>query len=174
MYSGQSLRVLLMVGFSFSLCEQAISASIHLHNEPDVLVGNGTGASGGGMLNGTVAFSSSIVTTNANNEDSALFQTIDNVVRTWIDDASDNQSDWSSTFQLEFTQPINGIKIVPDSPQNNSDSVVWNVRWTGSSNEATFVNSPNRLNEYSLYENGSRLRNGSFNAGEGVIKIWNC
>ena len=165
MYRRRLFRFWLILGVSLLGRLNVEAATVQLNTQPDVLVGNGIGANGGGLLDGTVGFTTNIVTTNANSSDRAYFQTVDNHVRTWIDDATSNQVNWNSSFTMDFSIPISGLKIIPATPGNSADTVIWSVQWDGSSNEAVFVNSPDTLNEHSLYDDGVRLTDGTYVSG---------
>lgn len=165
MYRHGLFRFWLVFGICLVGRLQVEAATVQLNNDPDILIGNGIGANSGGQLDGTVDFTTNIVTSNADNVDRAFFLSLDDYVLTWIDDVSSGQTDWNSSFTFDFPMPISGIKIIPETAVNTSDSVLWDVRWTGSSNTATFVNSPDTLNEHSLYSGNTRLPDGSYVSG---------
>jgi hypothetical protein len=143
----------------------ASAATISLTKNPDTLVGSGTGATGGGMLDESLPIYTSIVSENANNDDIARFEAVGSALRTWIGDFSDGQVNWDSRFQMNFDHPLRGLKVQSLTPVNTSDDVVWTVSWTGATGVAEFTNSPPEVGRHSLYAGELRIPNGPFASG---------
>ena len=141
------------------------AATVSLFDTEQLILAGAASASGVGDIGGGASFSSRISSANAGADDFAMIEVQGDTLRTWINDGSDNQANWETDFSFSFEEPIDNLMLVPESPANNSDTVLWTVSWEASSDVAAFQNSPDLIDEYSLYLAADRLPSGEFASG---------